>query len=80
MHYLVTIGFETEQEDKHGNIIKPKVQKSKCIIEAESVEEATIISNKYASEDTRNSECLSIIKTKIDSIINPKITPKYYKS
>ena len=40
MHYLVTIGYETEQMDREGN---PRVKKYKYIIEAESVEEATIV-------------------------------------
>ncbi len=44
MYYLVTIGYETEQMDKEGN---PRVKKVKYVIQAESVEEATIVAAKY---------------------------------
>ena len=35
MHYLVTVGYETEQLDRNGN---PRLQKVKYIVEAETVE------------------------------------------
>ena len=52
MHYLVTIGYETEQMDRAGN---PRLQKLKYIIEAETVEEATIVASKYRAGDVRSS-------------------------
>jgi hypothetical protein len=76
MHYLVTIGYETENLDRNGN---PRLQKLKYIIEAESVEEATLIASKYRAGDMRSSESLSIAKMPIECIIDPKNTPDYYK-
>jgi hypothetical protein len=76
MHYLVTIGYETENLDRNGN---PRLQKLKYVIEAESVEEATLIASKYRSGDTRSSESLSIGKLQIECVIDPKNTPEYYK-
>lgn len=77
MYYLVTIGYETEQMDRAGN---PRLQKFKYIIEAETVEEATIVASKYRSGDTRSSESLSVGKMAIECIIDSKNTPEYYKS
>jgi hypothetical protein len=76
MHYLVTIGYETEQMDREGN---PRVKKYKYIIEAESVEEATIVASKYRAGDTRSSESISVAKMAIECIIDSKNTPEYYK-
>jgi hypothetical protein len=77
MHYLVTIGYETEQMDRNGN---PRLQKLKYVIEAETVEEATIIASKYRAEDIRSSESISIVKLPIECIIDSKNTPQYYKA
>lgn len=77
MHYLVTIGYETENLDRNGN---PRLQKLKYIVEAESVEEATLIASKYRAGDMRSSESLSIAKMPIECIIDPKNTPDYYKN
>ena len=77
MHYLVTIGYETEQMDREGN---PRVKKYKYIIEAESVEEATIVAAKYREGDVRGSESLSVAKFPIECVIDQKNTPEYYKS
>jgi hypothetical protein len=76
MHYLVTIGYETEQMDRNGN---PRLQKLKYIVEAQTVEEATIIASKYRSGDVRSSESISIVKMPIECIIDSKNTPEYYK-
>jgi hypothetical protein len=76
MHYLVTIGYETEQQDRSGN---PRLQKLKYILEADSVEEATIIASKYRSGDMRASESISIVKMPIECVIDSKNTPEYYK-
>lgn len=76
MHYLVTIGYETEQVDRNGN---PRLQKVKYIVEAESVEEATIIASKYRAGDIRSSESISIVKMPIECIIDKQNTPQYYK-
>jgi hypothetical protein len=76
MHYLVTIGYETEQQDRNGN---PRLQKMKYIIEGESVEEVTIVAAKYGAGDMRTFELLSIVKMPIECIIDKKNTPEYYK-
>ncbi len=75
MHYLVTIGYETEQMDRNGN---PRLQKLKYIVEAESVEEATIVASKYRAGDVRSSESISVAKMAIECIIDSKNTPEYY--
>ncbi len=76
MYYQVTIGYETEQTDRNGN---PRLQKVKYIFQAESVEEASILASKYASGDTRGSECIAIVQMPIECVIDPKNTPEYYK-
>ena len=76
MHYLVTIGYETEQMDREGN---PRTKKYKYIIEAESVEEATIVVSKYRAGDMRSSESLAIAKMAIECIIDKNNTPEYYQ-
>jgi hypothetical protein len=76
MHYLVAIGYETEQMDRNGN---PRLQKLKYIVEAETVEEATIVASKYRAGDVRSSESISIVKMPIECIIDTKNTPEYYK-
>ena len=76
MHYLVTVGYELEQLDRNGN---PRLQKVKYIVEAESVEEATIVVSKYKSGDMRSSQSLSIAKMTIECIIDKNNTPEYYK-
>jgi len=77
MHYLVTIGYETEQMDRNGN---PRLQKLKYIVEAETVEEATIVAAKYRAGDVRSSESISVAKMAIECIIDEKNTPEYYKA
>lgn len=76
MYYLVTIGYETEQTDRNGN---PRLQKVKYVIEADSVEEVTVIASKYRAGDVRSSESLSIAKMPIECVIDAKNTPEYYK-
>jgi hypothetical protein len=75
MHYLVTVGYESEQLDREGN---PRLQKIKYVVEADSVEEANIVMAKFRGEDMRSSQCLSIIKMAIDSVISSGETPQYY--
>jgi hypothetical protein len=77
MYYLVTIGYETENLDRSGN---PRLQKLKYVVEAESVEEATLVASKYRSGDVRASESLSIAKMQIECVIDSKNTPEYYKN
>jgi len=77
MYYQVTIGYETEQMDREGN---PRVKKVKYVIQAESVEEATIVAAKYREGDVRGSESLSVSKFPIECVIDQKNTPEYYKS
>jgi hypothetical protein len=75
MYYLTTIGIETENE-KSGNT---KMQKGKVLIEAESVEETTIIANKYISTDTRTCQLLAINNMSIECVISPLTYPELYK-
>ena len=75
MFYQVTIGYESENES--GRV---KMQKVKSIIEAESVEETTIIANKYLEGDTRDAQLLSVNHLPIDCVISPTTYPQYYKS
>ena len=77
MYYLVTIGYETEQLDRNGDA---RLQKVKYVVEAESVEESTIIVAKYREGDSRSSEILSIIQLPVECVISPKTTPEFYKS
>lgn len=76
MHYLVTVGYETEQLDRNGD---PRLVKSKYVVDAESVEETTIIIAKYRDGDTRSSEVLSITQLPIECVLTPKLTPEFYK-
>lgn len=79
MYYLVTISYEVEKFDRKGNATGVKTQKSKCIVEAESVEEATIVASNYISEFSRPGECTGINKMSIDDVLHSKLNPKYYK-
>lgn len=76
MYYLVTIGYETDKMDGNGD---PRLQKVKYVIEAETVEEATIVAAKYRAGDSRSSESIAIAKMGIECIIDKKNTPEYYK-
>jgi hypothetical protein len=76
MYYLVTVGYELEQLDRNGN---PRLQKIKYVVEAQSVEEATIVVAKYRSEDVRSSESLSIVKLQIECVIDKQNVPQYFK-
>jgi hypothetical protein len=75
MYYLTTIGIETENE-KSGNT---KMQKVKYIVEAESVEEVTILSNKYIETDTRTCQLLAVNHMPIECVISPLTYPELYK-
>ena len=77
MYYLVTIGYETEQMDREGN---PRIKKVKYVLQAESVEEATIVAANYRAGDIRGSESLSVAKFPIECVIDEKNTPEYYKT
>jgi hypothetical protein len=76
MYYLVTVGYETEQIDRDGNA---RLQKVKYVVDAESVEETTIIMGKYRGGDARASEILSISQLPVECVIGPKTTPEFYK-
>ena len=75
MYYLTTIGIETENE-KSGNT---KMQKVKYVIEAESVEEVTILANKYIETDTRTCQLLAVNHMPIECVISPLTYPELYK-
>lgn len=76
MYYLVTIGYETDQVDRSGNV---RLQKVKYVVEAETVEEVAIICGKYRKEDTRGSDLLSIVKLPIECLITPMYNQNLYK-
>lgn len=76
MYYLIAIGYETEQMDREGN---PRIKKVKYVLQANSVEEATIVAAKYRSGDNRGSESLSVSKMQIECVIDENNTPEYYK-
>ena len=71
MYYVVTIGYETEDTEKGTT----KKTKSKYLLEAESVEEATIVAAKYSSEDSRHSEVVSVVKSPVEILISPEDLP-----
>jgi len=71
MYYLAIVAFETGVVDNQGN---PKVKKFKYIVESESVYEAT----QRLTEDTRDSEIVSLVKAPFEDILHPKLTPNYY--
>jgi hypothetical protein len=74
MYYLTTIGIETENEKG-----STKTQKVKFIIEAESVEETTILANKYIATDTRTCQLLAINHMPIECVISPLTYSELYK-
>ena len=76
MYYSKIVAFETGVIDNQGN---PKVKKYKYIVESESVYEATTRLTKYLTEDTRDSEIVSLVKAPFEDILHPSLTPKYYQ-
>jgi len=76
MYYQVTIGYETERQDRNGN---PTLEKLKYIFEAESAEETIILGAKYIGSGMRSGEILEVKQLPIDCIISEKETPEYYK-
>lgn len=77
MYYIAIVAFETGVIDNQGN---PKIKKFKYIVESESVYEATERLSHYLSEDTRDSEIVSLIKAPYEDILHPTLTPKYYSN
>ena len=76
MYYQAIVAFETGVVDNEGN---PKVKKFKYIVEAESLYEVNKRLATYLSEDTRDSEVVSIVKAPFEDILHPQLTPKYYE-
>jgi|TARA_R110000822_G_scaffold67703_5_gene164701 hypothetical protein len=76
MYYQAIIAFETGNVDNEGT---PKVKKYKYIVESESVFEANKRLAHYISEDTRDSEVISVVKAPYEDILHPELTPNYYK-
>ena len=75
MYFLVTIGYESEQVDRQGN---PRIQKVKYVVEAESLEEASIVASAYRAEDGRSSQSVSISKLGVELVIDRETMPQYY--
>ena len=75
MYYTATVSYENETDN--GTIKKTK---EKVLIEAESAEEATILANKDAADDTRSSELISVVKAPIGYVISKQTTPALYVS
>lgn len=73
MYYIATVSYDNETD--RGTIKKTK---EKVLIEAESAEEATILANKDAEQDTRDSELISVVKAPIGYVISKKTTPVLY--
>ena len=75
----------TNPEQKALVTLKPerklyaKVKKFKYIVESESVFEVNKRLASYLSEDTRDSEIVSIVKAPFEDFLHPELTPKYYK-
>lgn len=76
MHFLVTIGYETDRQDREGNA---RLQKLKYILEAETAEEAIIVASKYRAGDARASQSISLAKLAIECVIDRETMPQYYK-
>ena len=76
MYYQAIVAFETGNVDNNGN---PKVKKFKYVVESESVFEANKRLAHYLSEDTRDSEVISVVKAPYEDILHPELTPNYYK-
>lgn len=76
MYYLVTVGYESETLDRQGN---PRIQKVNYVVEAASTEEVTIVIAKYRGESTQSSKTMAIKELNIECVIDPVITPQYYK-
>jgi len=77
MYYIAIVASETGVIDNEGN---PKIKKFKYIVESESVYEATKRLSHYLSEDTRDSEIVSLVKAPYEDILHPTLTPKYYSN
>tara|TARA_R110000737_G_C14190991_1_gene415368 strand:+ start:89 stop:361 length:273 start_codon:yes stop_codon:yes gene_type:complete len=77
MYYQAIVAFETGVLDNEGT---PKVKKFKYIVESESVFEANKRLSHYLSEDTRDSEVISVVKAPYEDILHPELTPKYYNN
>ena len=75
MYYQAIVAFETGVVDNEGNA---KVKKFKYIVEAESLYEVNKRLATYLSEDTRDSEVVSLVKAPFEDILHPQLTPKYY--
>ena len=75
MYYQAIVAFDTGSVDNNGN---PKVKKFKYVVESESVFEANKRLAHYLSEDTRDSEVISVVKAPYEDILHPELTPKYY--
>lgn len=76
MYYLVTVGYESETLDREGN---PRISKVNYVVQAESTEEVTIIIAKYRGESSQSSKTMAIKELNIECVIDPLITPQYYK-
>ena len=67
MYYQAIVAFDTGNVDNNGN---PKVKKFKYVVESESVFEANKRLAHYLSEDTRDSEVISVVKAPYEDILH----------
>lgn len=74
MYYIATVRYDNETDK--GTIKKTN---EKVLIEAESAEEATILANKDAAEDTRDSELISVSKSPIGYVVSKETKPVFYE-
>ena len=76
MHYLATVNYSGEVLDKQGN---PKTTKVKVLVEADSVEEATLALANYHKGDTGYDSIDSIRKMPLGDLITRVDNPEFYK-
>lgn len=76
MYYLVTVGYESETLDREGN---PRITKVNYVVQADSTEEVTLIVSKYRAESSGGSKTMAIKELNIECVIDPGLTPQYYK-
>lgn len=78
MYYVGVVAYDTDRATRSGKII---TEKQRVLLEAESMEEATIVLANYRYKDTRESRTVDIKELNIDDIILPSLekSKEYYK-
>ena len=76
MYYLVTVGYETGEQDNNGN---SRMQKVKYVIESDSVEEVVYVMANYHKNDAVDSQILDVKRHNVGEIILRTNNPLLYK-